>query len=130
MGGDDTDGCLPYLVATKSRAATQRKLRGLWNWAQGSKQRPQILQATAAVTLATTLTTVRTLLIAFRPFLFDFICFLLLATVVLVFLSELRCSNDSHTSSNAIARANETDATNIVNGVCHTAAVIAAVNPI
>ena len=54
----------------------------------------------------------------------------MLVNVVVVFLTELRCSNDSHTSCNAIARANETDATNIVNGVCHTAAVIAAVNPI
>ena len=29
VGGDDTADCLRYLVATKSRAVTQRKLRGL-----------------------------------------------------------------------------------------------------
>jgi hypothetical protein len=29
VGGDDTADCMRYLVATKSRAVTQRKLRGL-----------------------------------------------------------------------------------------------------
>ena len=29
VGGDDAADCLRYLVATKSRAVTQRKLRGL-----------------------------------------------------------------------------------------------------
>jgi hypothetical protein len=29
IGGNDTADCLRYLVATKSRAATKRKLRGL-----------------------------------------------------------------------------------------------------
>jgi len=29
FGGDDTADCLRYLIATKSRAVTQRKLRGL-----------------------------------------------------------------------------------------------------
>jgi len=29
VGGDDTADCLRYQVETKSRAATQRKLRGL-----------------------------------------------------------------------------------------------------
>ena len=29
VGGDDSADCLRYLVATKSRAVTQRKLRGL-----------------------------------------------------------------------------------------------------
>jgi phage terminase large subunit len=28
VGGDDTADCLRYMVATKSRAVTQRKLRG------------------------------------------------------------------------------------------------------
>ena len=29
VGGDDTADCMRYLVATKSRAVVQRKLRGL-----------------------------------------------------------------------------------------------------
>ena len=28
-GGDDTDDCMRYLVATKSRTVAQRKLRGV-----------------------------------------------------------------------------------------------------
>jgi len=121
---------LRYFAATKSPAVAQRKLRRLWNWAQGSKQRAQILEATAAVALATALVTVRTLLTAFCSFLFSFICVLLLLSGFEVFLTDLRCSNDSHTNCNATARANDAIAKNIVNGVCHTAAVIAAVNPI
>jgi len=30
VGGDDAADALRYLVATKSRAVAQRKLRGLW----------------------------------------------------------------------------------------------------
>jgi hypothetical protein len=40
VGGDDAADCLRYLVPTKARAVTQRKLRGLWRLSSIASPRP------------------------------------------------------------------------------------------